>query len=240
MQSTMRYYIAQAFFGPYAHFGSFIINGDWMLSQYGTLIDVSGTKTIVDATNVNRQYNGKVPYAWFDPADPTAVSNPQSGSYKFIPNFAVDGLTGKTYQNDAYVRGEIHATSGEFRGVVRATNFFHSVAISGSYTVGFCNNDFLDQYSDEPWIGNFTYGGYYTEEEARQLSGEDVGIDSMVKCTGAADIVVIKATANDTGDVTVTLPRAKSLKSSIPDIHSHPLNIMSAVYMYDNVTMRHV
>lgn len=122
MQSTMQYYIAQAFFGPYAHFGSFIINGDWMISQYGTLIDVSGTKTIVDAANVNRQYNGKVPYAWFDATDPTASSNPQSGSYKFIPNFAVDGLTGKTYQNDAYVRGEITATSGTIGGFTIGTN----------------------------------------------------------------------------------------------------------------------
>ena len=217
MQSTMQYYIAQAFFGPYAHFGAFIINGDWMISQYGTLVDSSGTRITVNADNLSLQYGGKIPYAWFDPSDPTVSTNPQSG-YKFAPNFAVDGLTGKTYQNDAYVKGEIHATSGEFRGVVRATNFFHSVAISGSYTVGFCNNDFLDQYSDEPWIGNFTYGGYYTEEEARQLSGENVGIDSMVKCTGAADIVVIKATANDTGAVTVTLPRAQDYEGKIVEI----------------------
>lgn len=115
-------------------------------------------------------------------------------------------------------KGTINAVDGEFSGVVRATNFFHSVAISGSYTVGFCNNDFLDQYSDEPWIGNFTYGGYYTEEEARQLSGENVGIGSMVMCTGAADIVVIKATTTDTREITVTLPRAQDYEGKIVEI----------------------
>ena len=115
-------------------------------------------------------------------------------------------------------KGTINAVDGEFSGVVRATNFFHSVAISGSYTVGFCNRDFLDKYSDEPWIDNFTYGGYYTEEEASQLSGEKVGIGSMVKCTGAADIVVIKATGKDTGDKTVILPRAQDYEGKIVEI----------------------
>ena len=122
MQSTMQYYIAQAFFGPYAHFGSFIINGDWMISQYGTLVSSNGTRITINADNVSLQYGGKIPYVWFDPTDPTAGTNPQSGSYKFIPNFAVDGLTGKTYQNDAYIRGEVYAESGVFNGTVYATN----------------------------------------------------------------------------------------------------------------------
>lgn len=120
MSSEQQYYIARAFFGPYAHFGSFIINGDWMISQYGTLVDSSGTKTIVNAYNVDTLFNGKVPYAWFDPTDPPANTAPSSGNYKFVPNFAVDGLAGKTYQNDAYIRGEVHATSGEFTGKVTA------------------------------------------------------------------------------------------------------------------------
>jgi hypothetical protein len=150
------------------------------------------------------------------------------GSYSFSgvfePNWWVDLLTGKmSAARGNFVvdsNGDVHVKSGDVdvRGTIRATNFFHSVAISGSYIVGFCNDDFLDEYSEESWIGNFTYGGYYTEEEARQLSGENVGIDSMVKCTGAADIVVIKATANDTGDVTVTLPRAQDYEGKIVEI----------------------
>jgi hypothetical protein len=106
MSSQQQYYIARAFFGPYAHLGSFIINDDWMISQFGVLVDSSGTKTIVNASNVDTLYNGKVPYAWFDATDPLANTAPSSG-YKFAPNFAVDGLAGKTYQNDAYVNGTI-------------------------------------------------------------------------------------------------------------------------------------
>ena len=142
MSSEQQYYIARAFFGENAYLGSFIINGDWMLSQYGTLIDSSGTKTIVDATNANRQYNGKVPYAWFDATDPMAGSNPQSGSYKFTPNFAVDGLTGATYQNKAYIRGEVHATSGEFNGIVKAQAFYAGSTIKdGDYEIDPANGD---------------------------------------------------------------------------------------------------
>jgi len=49
------------------------------------------------------------PYTYFDPTDPMADTLPSSG-YKFVPNYAVDGLTGATYQNSAYVRGEIRAS----------------------------------------------------------------------------------------------------------------------------------
>ena len=93
-----------------------------MISQYGTLVSSNGTRITINADNVSLQYGGKIPYVWFDPTDPTAGTNPQSGSYKFIPNFAVDGLTGKTYQNDAYIRGEVYAESGVFNGTVYATN----------------------------------------------------------------------------------------------------------------------
>lgn len=109
MKAEFKYYIARAYFGDYAHLGSFIINGDWMISQYGTLYDSSGSATTINASNYLNSYSGKVPYAWFDPAYPVSS---KSGSYNFCPNFAVDGLTGKTYQQDAYVKGNIIAESG--------------------------------------------------------------------------------------------------------------------------------
>lgn len=90
MKSEFKYYIARAYFGDYAHLGSFIINGDWMISQYGT---------------VNGSFSTN--YSAFDPSNP----NNNTGS-NFIPNFAVDGLTGKTYQQNAYVKGNIIAESG--------------------------------------------------------------------------------------------------------------------------------
>ena len=91
MKSEFKYYIARAYFGDYAHLGSFIINGDWMISQYGT---------------VNGSFSTN--YSAFDPSNP----NNNTGS-NFIPNFAVNGLTGKTYQQNAYVKGQIYADSGK-------------------------------------------------------------------------------------------------------------------------------
>lgn len=38
----------------------------------------------------------------------------------FIPNYAVDLKTGASYQQNAYIKGEIHATSGTFTGKVEA------------------------------------------------------------------------------------------------------------------------
>ena len=196
MQSTMQYYIAQAFFGPYAHFGSFIINSDWLVSTNGKIGDTEyvagsqyggapaylcfdsrspfGPRTIgvwsSAGTNFyNTAYNqkcdgfyvgcstlnlwvsatltgGTMSLAVYS-SDGVKVSGDfeltgsgdvnvvavgldssksyhlrakmSSGSYRgtisriteypFVPNFAVDGLTGKTYQNDAYVRGTVKA-----------------------------------------------------------------------------------------------------------------------------------
>lgn len=244
MTNDFKYIITEAIFGKYAHFGSFIINGDWMLSQHGTLVSSGGTEIIVDESNQDIQYdngattivlNGNnvnsgvivyqvsfkvdtntqvsititpssesnfdfgavgeldsaelknataakiknntvtslikasgttaasttvnvsagthffyiayakdgssaqgsdnatfsfgsltysvdlvkksdgmtytspkwgVAYTWFDDQDPLAKTTPSTG-YKFRPNFAVDALTGSTYQNKAYVAGNI-------------------------------------------------------------------------------------------------------------------------------------
>lgn len=132
MSSQHQYYIARAFFADNAYLGAFIINVDWMLSQYGTLTDTNGYKTTINASNADTAFNGKLPYAWFDASDPTTSTTPQSG-YKFTPNFAVDGLTGKTYQNDAYIRGEVHATSGEFGGVLKKSKTIITSANSSQY-----------------------------------------------------------------------------------------------------------
>lgn len=56
MGGDRQYYISKAFFGEYAQFGSFIINGDWMISTKGT---VSG-----NGGEINPQ---QTPYTYFDP-----------------------------------------------------------------------------------------------------------------------------------------------------------------------------
>lgn len=58
MSSEQKYYIAEAFFANYAHLGSFIINGDWMISQNGTYRGVSSNA-----------------YTYFDPQSPTGTKS---------------------------------------------------------------------------------------------------------------------------------------------------------------------
>ena len=63
------------------------------------------------------------------------ASDPQGGStMHFAPNYAVDGMTGRTYQNSAYLKGEIQATSGRIGGIqINGTGGLRSYkTISGS------------------------------------------------------------------------------------------------------------
>lgn len=118
MQSDHQYYIAKAFFGNYAQFGSAIINGDWMISTYG-------------------KKNGSTSndYTSFDPSDPTGVSS----SSHFAPNFCVDLKYGVCYMQDAYVKGWIVAESGAIGGFninsdkLTNTNYDASVSIQDAY-----------------------------------------------------------------------------------------------------------
>lgn len=94
MTSVFEYFMTKATFADSAYLGSFIINHDWMISQYGGP-------------------SGKT-YSDFNPSGFASYVAGNNPSYSgFIPNFAIDGLTGKTYQNDAHVKGEITADSGK-------------------------------------------------------------------------------------------------------------------------------
>nr|DAQ19357.1 MAG TPA: nucleoid-associated protein [Caudoviricetes sp.] len=86
MTSDFKYIITEAIFGSYAHFGSFIINGDWMISTNGTI------NGVLYVNGQNFTYNGKIKpaYMWFD------ASNPSNNTgHNFVPNFAINGLTGQ-------------------------------------------------------------------------------------------------------------------------------------------------
>lgn len=110
--------------------------------------------------------------------------------------------------------------NSQFRGTVKATNFFHGVVVHGEETTAYCTQAFLDYNELEDYVTNFTVGQYYTETEARSLSNDQVGIETigMEKCTGPADIVVIKDSANDTQSCTVTLPLASDYEGKIVEI----------------------
>ena len=86
MTSDFKYIITEAIFGSYAHFGSFIINGDWMISTNGTI------NGVLYVNGQNFTYNGetKPAYMWFD------ASNPSNNTgHNFVSNFAINGLTGQ-------------------------------------------------------------------------------------------------------------------------------------------------
>lgn len=116
---TRKLFIGAAFFGAYAHFGSFIINADWMISQYGVLYDSSGNPTIINSSNYQSNFSGHLPYTYFNESNPNSNV---SGSTNFCPAFAIDGKTGKAYFNDAYIKGEIEANSGIIGGFTISSN----------------------------------------------------------------------------------------------------------------------
>lgn len=135
-------------FTDFANLGSFIVSGDWQLSQYGTLkwySNGAAQTTEINANNYDSPtFGSKVPYMWFKGSDPTGTATPTSdtSTWRFIPTWAVDGLTGKTYQNDAYIRGVVYATGGVFSGFVKKSktditpsNISQYTTIAGNYTV---------------------------------------------------------------------------------------------------------
>lgn len=192
MVTDFKFIIAQAIFSNYAHLGSFIVNGDWLLAQYGKVNNVAsanyqafdplfpktaylcqGVACDVNYQNINkhtftagktynitligenfyrdsgitaqmilnvRMYNGSSNVGStinLTPSNPTQVlefTPPSTGDYYlrvdmqsggthgtltafvnnvFIPNYAVDGLSGKTYQKEGYFGGVIESEDTE-------------------------------------------------------------------------------------------------------------------------------
>jgi len=93
MDSEHEYFIARAIFGDFAHLGSLIICGDWMLSQHGT---INGSESD--------------DYEEFDANDPRGQN-----SGNFAPHFCVNMLAGRGYWDDAFIRGEFEGLDGYLR-----------------------------------------------------------------------------------------------------------------------------
>ena len=94
MNSVFEYFMTKVTFADSAYLGSFIFNGDWMISQ----TPASGSPS--------------AKYEKFDPENP----NTSTGS-NFIPQYAVDGRTGQVYMHGAYIEGNVYAT-----GTLRVVN----------------------------------------------------------------------------------------------------------------------
>ena len=96
MVTDFKFIITEAIFGSYAHFGSAIINGDWLISTHG-----------------KRNGDDSTEYTYFDASDPMGVSS----SSHFVPNFCVDLNTGAAYMNNAFIKGELSGVTGSFKSL---------------------------------------------------------------------------------------------------------------------------
>ena len=99
MTNDFKYIITEAIFGQYANFGSAIISGDWLISTNGTIDGVEHNNgEIVTINNVTA-----AAYTFFDPQHPADNNNGEN----FVPNYAVDLLTGASYQQNAFIKGGV-------------------------------------------------------------------------------------------------------------------------------------
>jgi hypothetical protein len=123
--------------------------------------------------------------------------------------------------NDTFVLDQngnlVSQGDASFGGTVKATNFYHGVVINGEADSWFCTR------ADGGY--GFVVGRYYTAAEVNDISDGDYPdpptqgqSDLFVRCTGSADIVVCKATANDTSPSYVVLPNADDYDGKIVEI----------------------
>ena len=96
MVTDFKFIITEAIFGSYAHFGSAIINGDWLISTHG-----------------KRNGDDSTEYTYFDASDPRGISS----SSHFAPNYCVDLNTGAAYMNNAFIKGELSGVTGSFKSL---------------------------------------------------------------------------------------------------------------------------
>lgn len=95
-------------FADFAQLGSGIVSGDWLISKSG-VIYINDEPQDYGPTSY---YANKPAYLQFDPDYPDS----DSGMDNFIPNYAIDLKTGKSYQQDAVLKGTIYASSGAIGG----------------------------------------------------------------------------------------------------------------------------
>lgn len=111
----------------FSKLGSFVINNDWLITRHGIIYDSSGNPHKINGTDTWATYDQENAYTEFKPDAPQ--SN-KSGEINFVPNVAIDAKTGKSYFQEAYIKGEINSTGGVFSGDVYA-NAFRAGNING-------------------------------------------------------------------------------------------------------------
>jgi len=141
MTTQYKYIITEAVFSSNAHLGSFIVSGDWLISQYGTFYDSDGAVHTINADTVPFYTNAgedlitkDMAFTWFDAEYPTSYAG---GDGNFCPAFAVDGLTGKTYQQEAYISGVFKIGDSSTSMTIDASGWLQFLGSTGSIESGF-------------------------------------------------------------------------------------------------------
>lgn len=216
--------LAKMLFAQFAELGGFIVYGNYFFSRYGTLV-ARTSETAVRADNVDRQYGGKVPYGWFDSTDPMVSSTPSSG-YKFRPMKCINALTGEEWA----AGGNVHFDSDgnvDVSGTIRAKNLFHGVCVNGMEEYAYCYISFIDYLNSDDdlsvYADNFNVGKYYTDDDIRQLTDDNVGIEAqgLTRCTYDADIVIVPNRYNNSSTRYVYLPRAQDFAGKVVEVYDN-------------------
>lgn len=121
-------------FADFAQLGSGIVSGDWLFSMSG-VIYINDVPQDYGPTSM---YANKPAYLRFDPDYPDS----DSGYQNFIPNYAVDLKTGKSYQQDAMLKGTIYASSGTIGGfIIGSTSIGKNSAANSENGYTYMTND---------------------------------------------------------------------------------------------------
>lgn len=197
----------KALFAMFAKLGSFVVSGDWFISQYGTLKSSDGRTLTVDGTNYETKYinndgaitpdnTGLVGYAHFKSADPTASTNADSGKLKFAPILAIDAKTGKIYGSGAEFRngkfyGKVEADEGRFgRMIINSDGSFKALYDSNISGTGIIKFIYGTSYT---WITTETTLLAYSANIAVSNDQGGFGVDAV--SIGGTAIRAIGSTA---------------------------------------------
>jgi hypothetical protein len=121
-------------FADFAQLGSGIVSGDWLFSMSGVIY----INDVPQDYGPSSTYANKPAYLRFDPDYPDS----DSGYDNFIPNYAVDLKTGKSYQQDAVLKGTIYASSGTIGGfIIGSTTIGKNSATNSENGYTYMTND---------------------------------------------------------------------------------------------------
>lgn len=129
--------ITEVLFTQFAKVGSFIVSGDFFISQHGTLFNDSGEVEVTSSRTIGSVYTqNNTPYlalstgdiacyTYFDSSDPMVETLPTYGNYKFRPMKVINARTGEEWMAE----GKVHVSANgnvEITGVIRATTLYQS------------------------------------------------------------------------------------------------------------------